>query len=109
MGIAPRLFSSRRVCSSTAPIPEGNPNPRNFELVRVRQVKCHLVAQIRYPDCTNYEGMKIMVFKDLTEARLLGVRFLDPHFTDQDTLKPFARFEPTDEGWRLAIHTAAYL
>ena len=38
-----------------------NPDPVRFEILDTWQVKTNVVAKIKYPDCTNYEGIKICV------------------------------------------------
>ncbi len=64
-----------------------------------------LIVKVIYPDCTNYEGQKILVFADTTIPQLYAATVLDPHFTNQapaGALVPVARFEPTARGWKLA-------
>lgn len=83
-----------------------NPNPHNYRFVKVKEIDDgkFLVLLLHYPDCTNYEGNKILLFKDTTLIELINQRFIDPHFfTDQQLKSPIARFVPTDEGWRMAI------
>jgi hypothetical protein len=89
---------------------DGNPNPRKFEILRSLQAGANLVVEIRYPNCTNYEGRKVLVYKDadlvslLKQAETTGV---DPHFSARDDLiTPFARLEPTEEGWQAAERLA---
>jgi len=90
------------VCSTGAAT---NPNPVNFEVVRVEQVGPHAVAAIRYPDCKNYEGLKVCLFLDTIACTLRGQRSLDPHFDETDR-SPFARFKPTYDGWKAAVFLA---
>jgi len=80
-----------------------NPNPRNFRIIKYGFYNDkYLVAMIHYPDCTNYEGNKIMVFEGIDPIQLEKLTFIDPHFCDGNHLSPIARFEPTDRGWVLA-------
>ena len=59
----------------------------------------NVVAFIRYPNCTNFEGNKVLVFKNYTLAKLYSRTRLDPHFSeDASCHAPFARFEPTGDG-----------
>jgi hypothetical protein len=59
---------------------------------------------VRYPDATNYEGKKIIVYK-FPLAVIMEKTRLDPHFCDKERcVSPFARFEPTEDGWRSAKH-----
>jgi len=80
-----------------------NPDPSRFLVLRTEECGRFLVALVEYPNCTNYEGKKIMVFQDTDEAVLRTAKRLDPHFCDGDHLSPLARFEPTERGWRLAV------
>lgn len=108
MGLGPRITICESPAHSIAPahymVPEPlpNPNPRHFEVLKVEQIGPHLIAEVRYPDCTNYEGTKILVFKNMTEIELRSLDSLDPHFCKGDHPSPFARFEPTEEGWNAA-------
>lgn len=53
---------------------------------------------IRYPDCTNYEGLKILVFEKGTKLEhLLNQGMIDPHFGTEG-IHPIARFVPTKDG-----------
>ena len=82
---------------------EGNPDPKNFVIERAEMFGLHVVTEVVYPDCKNYEGRKILVFKGCTIAYLAKQEFLDPHFCHNSTHpSPFARFEPTEDGWYAA-------
>lgn len=83
------------------PLP--NPKPDNFKLGYVKQKGNYLIALVEYPDCTNFEGVKLMVFCGLTHEELLAVKTLDPHFSDKvSKFSPIARFRPTVAGWDAA-------
>lgn len=102
----------RPISSSTPDNTEpsrGNPNPQRFEILRVAKHGAFLIVEVRYPDCTNYEGRKILLFKgNMTEAKLRRLESLDPHFTDNPkVVAPVARFEPTTNGWDMAIRLAS--
>lgn len=80
-----------------------NPNPNNYKILRHKTVGKFLLIEIKYLDCTNYEGRKIIVFecslKDLKEQKLI-----DPHFSDNENfISPTARFQPTEQGWKLGL------
>ena len=96
----------RPISSSTS---RGNPNPQRFEILRVAKQGAFLIVEVRYPDCTNYEGRKILLFKgNMTEEKLRRLESLDPHFTDNTRVAaPVARFEPTSNGWDMAIRLAS--
>ena len=81
----------------------GNPNPRRYEILDSLQIRNYLIIEIRYPDCKNYEGRKIMVYHGINVEALTLQEQIDPHFSDSKDFKsPIARFEPTDKGWRMA-------
>ena len=86
-----------------------NLNPANFRILEMYEVGDHLVARIKYPDCINYEGEKVLLYLNCGFAQLEGNFYLDPHFCKGDHLSPFARFEPTKEGWKAAILLASML
>ena len=79
------------------------PDPANFEIQKLTDKGGgYIIARIRYPDCTNYNGDKILLFKDMTRTHIESLNRLDPHFSD-DRNSPIARFKPTGEGFRLAM------
>lgn len=80
----------------------GNPDPKVFSIVRTEQVRGMLVVMLVYPNCTNYEGRKILVYEDYKEDDFRRRREIDPHFCD-GCVAPVARFKPTDDGWRMAV------
>jgi hypothetical protein len=87
-----------------------DPNPREFSIANVEVVGNALVCAVIYPNCTTYEGRKVLVFAGVSERRIRTTRLLDPHFSDvvmEGTIVPVARFEPTARGWRLARICAA--
>ncbi len=101
MGIGPKS------CSLTPPnsgLVLPNPNPARFEILRTRQIGTALVAEVRYPDCTNYEGRKILVYAGTSDFDLRTRATLDPHFAEGGG--PVARFKPTVYGWHLATTLA---
>ena len=84
------------------------PNPENFRIKRITEIGNYTIAFIRYPDCKNYEGNKILVFPGQKSLSLRRARYIDPHFT-KSRLSPIARFEPTDMGCEMAISLAKAL
>jgi len=89
----------------------GNPNPDNYKIVRASEVGSSLVVEIKYHDCTNYEGKKVLVFENLTLLDLVNQKSIDPHFFPSGSKykSPIARFEPTERGWEWARSFAATL
>jgi hypothetical protein len=76
-----------------------NPDPSNWELLEDVSFGLYIAVKLRYPNCTNYEGVKVLVYK-ATLSQLVKQKSLDPHFSNQESyLSPIARFEPTDRGW----------
>ena len=90
-------------CTPQAKTKYPNPNPRNFEIRDVTVIGKYLVADVDYPDCTNYEGRKIMVYCNVLRSELERQQTLDPHFCDGEHMSPVARFVPTKEGKKMAI------
>lgn len=79
-----------------------NPRPDNYTLLRSEVLNGYLIIELKYHDCTNYEGRKIMVYK-CTLNQLMKQRIIDPHFcNNSDYFSPIARFEPTENGWKNA-------
>jgi len=84
-----------------------NPNPSNFRIIKSEEIGMVLVVMVLYPDCTTFEGKKILVYRCTTLNDLLSQGHLDPHFSDSDIWRsPIARFRPTKEGWEHAIKFA---
>lgn len=79
-----------------------NPDPLHYEILEHYSTKEAFCLRVRYLGCTNREGVKIMVYRgDI--MLLIKHQLLDPHFgSAEGRLFPFARYEPTDEGWRMA-------
>jgi len=87
------------------PLP--NPDPRYFTLIEREVVNGFLIVKLHYPHCTNYEGVKILVYdKGITYNDILKANdnTIDPHFgVNPDYISPIARFEPTQRGWEMAL------
>ena len=82
----------------------GNPDPKNYKIVDVFEKRPYLLIRIKYPDCHNYEGMKILLYKDVTLVQLERQKQIDPHFSQNSNYhSPLARFEPTDIGWKTGL------
>lgn len=98
--------SSYDKCKSTYTLPPKLPNPDPLKWIIRESVAVgkHLVLHINYPDCTNYEGDKILVYRNTTIEQLLIQKTIDPHFSyNKKFISPFARFEPTQYGWECAV------
>jgi hypothetical protein len=81
-----------------------NPDPSNYKIEKSHQRGTYLAVWIYYPNCTNFEGRKILVFRDVTLKQLLAQKLIDPHFSDSKQFHhPIARFIPNHEGWLMAL------
>ena len=90
----------------------------NYEIVEFHREGRHLLLKVKYPNCSKclYEGMKVMVFLNVTEAQVIRWRRIDPHFrapVDPQSQgqpwvapSPAARFPGSLEGW---IDAVAYI
>jgi hypothetical protein len=85
-----------------------NPDPKNYKIIKAEEFNGALVLWIIYPNCTNYEGKKILVFEQgVTLLDIVNQKLIDPHFSSNKTyISPIARFEPTDRGWDWAKYFA---
>jgi len=82
-----------------------NPNPYKYKILKTEQLGEYLIVKINYPNCENYEGNKILVYKNTTIDKLVSGKYIDPHFFDNKIYNsPIARFRPTKEGWNMAIN-----
>lgn len=107
MGI--KLFSSSsydrvkyvdREVTKIVKVPLPNPDPKNFKIIKSNKIGTYLVVMVNYPDCTNYEGNKILIYYNCSIDDLLKQGSIDPHFSENKKFfSPIARFEPTDRGW----------
>jgi hypothetical protein len=101
--------------SYTPPAPKlPNPDPSNYEWVQEKSFSGpggdYLVVELHYPDCTNFEGNKILVYKGFVNFRHIekaNKKLIDPHFCDSaDHVNPIARFIPDKMGWLYATSFA---
>lgn len=83
----------------------GNPNPLNFRIDQISEIKGFKLVVVNYPDCKNYEGDKILVYdKGISVEQIKNSKFLDPHFCDtKEHISPIARFKPDKDGMLCAI------
>jgi hypothetical protein len=92
-----------------------SPDAKNFTVDDGEVIGPHLVLKVRYPNCTlcAYEGVKVMVFLDMSFKEAIKWKRIDPHFRDPklkgavtDAPSPAARFPASKEGWEDAIDYA---
>lgn len=84
----------------------GNPNPSRFTLLDYFEYGRYLVLILKYKDCTNFEGRKILVYKDINFDPNQAVE-IDPHFFPESKL--IARFRPDDSGLREAYDYVRFM
>ena len=97
-------LSLARNCGSgfATEAPAPNPDPKRWNLLAVYGYEHGYVLVVRYLDATNFEGVKVMVYRGSFIDRVeLRRRPLDPHFTDSPD-SPIARFKPNEEGIAMA-------
>jgi len=86
------------------------PDPSSWSVLRLQTITgmsgSATVMMLRYPDCTNFEGRKVLVYRGEVALDLRIPR--DPHFAE-DGSGPIARFQPNEEGWRDAMMYAEML
>lgn len=99
MGLSPY-----KKCSVNTTQPAPNPSPDRWMLLDKAEFANGHVLKVRYYDCTNYEGQKVMVYRGPYVERSR----LDPHFQPSGAA-PVARFRPDAEGWGMACALAKTL
>ncbi len=83
--------------------PPPNPDPSKYDILDYLEKGEYLILKLKYHGCTNYEGVKILVFKGITLRDIFKQKKVDPHFSNSKTAHhPIARFVPTAEGWKMA-------
>lgn len=91
----------KRSCHTNTEVTAPNPSPTRWKLLDKLEFKNSYVLLVKYLDCTNFEGHKILVYKGKYRMRLI----LDPHFSE-DVDAPVARFKPDEQGRKWAIEFA---
>lgn len=93
------LNKFKNCMSSPYAVANSNPDPSKFKIINEEYHNGYLVLMVDYPDCTNFEGRKLLVYEGFENSQQL-IKFnlfkLDPHFADRRG-SPIARFKPTDE------------
>lgn len=102
MGIGPRWTCGETTAGPTPTTWNVNPDAKNFVLEYALELDEYLIVQVRYPNCINFEGNKVMVYKGVTLKKFKTWKEVDPHFKDANKTSPIARFLPTKEGWNMA-------
>lgn len=91
-------------------LPDPNPDPRHYNINKIYEFQNGYVMDISYPNCINYEGRKILVYKGKIEnhAPEFIRHGIDPHFCEVP-YAPIARFIPTENGLEMAKKLAKEL
>jgi len=88
--------------------PPATPDASNYTIEEVERIGKHLVMKVKYPNCRScsFEGVKVMVFLNVTEMQVIHWRKIDPHFRDPksrnsktEAPSPAARFPGSADGW----------
>ena len=93
------LFSSSSFDNPYGEIRVGQPNPTSFKIIREYDKENYSLVEMKYDNCTNYEGHKILLFKEpLSKVLIVNDNIIDPHFSDNKLkISPFMIKEPTEE------------
>jgi hypothetical protein len=70
-----------------------DPDPELFKICEIEQRGDFVIAKIRYPNCTNFDGLKVLVWRNRTVEEIKKMVLIDPHFLEED-LSLIARFMP---------------
>jgi hypothetical protein len=98
----------------TSPPAPAKPDAEKYVIEAVQRIGQHLVMKVRYPNCVlcAFEGVKVMVFLNVSETQALMWRRIDPHFRapmkalPSHAPSPAARFPADAEGWADAVEYA---
>lgn len=108
MGVG--IWPSGRISRSVYDNKKQDPDPLNYKILQSFEMGKFLILEIKYLNCTNYEGKKILVYENTTLLELFNQKYLDPHFSNDTKYKsPLARFEPTERGLEFAKEFCKYL
>ena len=106
-------YTQVRLQKEQADLAARTPKPDEYVIERVERIGDHLAMQVRYPSCKDctYEGLKTMVFLDVSEVSALRWRRIDPHFRGKtaaltEAPSPAARFPGSADGWSDAVSYA---
>jgi len=107
----PRYVTKEKIVYRDKLVPI-TPDADNYTIEQIHREGPHLVIKAKYPNCAkcSYEGIKIMVFLNVTESDVIQWKKIDPHFREikkvfykKDAPGPAARFPASQEGWEDAI------
>ena len=93
--IRDKLFGKTKKSTLTPVI-----DPKVIQINDAIRIGNFTIVDVIYEEYINFDGRKILVFKDFDYLKLFD-EHLDPHFLEDNNL--VARFVPTDEGVKMAI------
>ena len=100
----PHCSEVKEVVTTVRVLRPGNPDPNKYKVIKDAEYRGWYLVEIKYDGVTNYEGRKILLYRGIGKKDLDAQISIDPHFSDNKNYhSPFARFEPTDQGWSAAI------
>ncbi len=85
-----------------------NPDPKNFIIKDSLEIDKYVILLVEYPDCINYEGLKVLVYQGISLVNLQKLTSLDPHFC-KECISPIARFAPEIYGQEGMAHARVYV
>jgi len=103
----------KQIAELTRELNQGKIDAGKAEILDMYRGGPHVVLKVQYPNCKkcSYEGVKILVYLNVTEAQIIRWRTIDPHFRDPSLDKqsiteapsPAARFPASPDGWADAM------
>ena len=82
-----------------------SPDPTRYEILEAQEVNGWLILQVKFPSCKAcaFEGVKVLVYENVTPLQALKWKKLDPHFREGKTPvheapSPAARFPASKQG-----------
>lgn len=63
-----------------------NPDPKDFKILWIEEVYDYTIVIIHYPNCTTFEGNKLLVYSGNIKKELRMKYSIDPHFTKRGKL-----------------------
>jgi hypothetical protein len=79
MGAIKLFGGSAGRCASETYHP-ADPRPNLFKIKEIKQIGKFVLAVVNYPNCTEYNGDKILIYDFVSVADVASQKLLDPHF-----------------------------
>lgn len=81
--------------TNPTPIIPPNPNPLNYKIKSFKKIGNYLIVEVNYPNCTTFEGNKILIYENISLDDLIRQMRIDPHISDKtDIHYPIIRISP---------------